>query len=48
MLMLCLKVSDITIIAVKGIDHCCFIHDISKYDAIHLLENYVLDDRGYI
>ena len=48
MLMLCLNVSDITIIAVKGIDHCCFIHDISKYDAIHLLENHVLDDRGYI
>ena len=24
------------------------IHDISKSDAIHLSENYVLDDRGYI
>ena len=24
-----------------------FIHNISKSDAIHLLENYVLDERGY-
>ena len=24
-----------------------FIHNISKSDAIHSLENYVLDERGY-
>ena len=35
--MISLNVSDITIITVKGADHCCFIYDISKSDAIHLL-----------
>ena len=46
--MLCLNISDVTIITFKGIDYCCFIHDISKYDAIHLFENSALDARGYI
>ena len=38
----------IAIITVKGVDCHCIIHDISKSEAIHLLENSVLDDRGYI
>ena len=45
--MLCFNTSDITIITVKGIDYRCIIHDISKSDAIHFLENPVLDDPGY-
>ena len=45
--MLCLNLSDITIIAVKGVDYCCIAHDISKYDAIPLLKNSALDDLIY-
>ena len=46
--MLCLNISDIAIITVKGVDYRCIIHDISKSEPIHLLQNFVLDDRGYI
>ena len=46
--MLCLNLSDIAIITVKGVDYCCIIYHFSKSEAIHLLENSVLDDRGYI
>ena len=42
--MLCLNISNITIITSKVIDYCCIIHNISKPDAINLLENSVLDD----
>ena len=45
--MLCLNISD-TVVTVKDADYRCIIHDIIKSDAIHLLENSVLDDRGYI
>ena len=31
--MLCLNLSDIAIITVKGDDYCCIINDISKSDA---------------
>ena len=48
MIMFCLNLSDIAIIAVKNVDYHCIIHNIRKYDAIHLLKNYVLDDREYI
>ena len=43
--MLCLKVSDTVIITIK---RGCIIHDISKSDTIHFLENSQLDDRRYI
>ena len=33
---------------IKGADYCCIIYDVGKSDAIHLLENSVLDDNGYI
>ena len=46
--MLGLDISDNTIVIVKGVDYRCIINDISKSDAIHLLENFVLDDRVYI
>ena len=45
--MLCLNISDITLVSVKGIDYHCIIHEISKSDAIHLFENSVLNDHGY-
>ena len=43
-----LNINNITIITVKGVDYRCTIHDISKSEAIHLLESSVLDDYGYI
>ena len=46
--MLCLNLSDITIITAKNVDHCCIIYSISKSEIINLLKNSVLEDRGYI
>ena len=43
-LMLCLNIRDIAVIT----DYCCIIHNISKSEAVHLLENYVFDDQEYI
>ena len=45
---LCLNISDIAIITVKGVNCHCIIHGITESDAIHLSENSVLDDREYI
>ena len=45
---LSVNISDIAIITVKDVDCCCIIHNISKSEAINLLKNFVLDDRGYI
>ena len=44
--MLCLSISDITIIAVKNVDYCCIIHNITKSEAINLSKSSVLEDRG--
>ena len=41
--MLCVN---ITIVTVKGIDYRCAIHEISKSEAIQLLENSIFDDCG--
>ena len=41
--MLCVN---ITIVTVKGIDYRCVIHEISKSEAIQLLENSIFDDCG--
>ena len=30
------------------VDYYCVIHGISKSEAIHLLDNFALDDHGYI
>ena len=46
--MLCLKLSNIAIIPVKGVDYRCIIYSISKFEAIHLLEISVLEHRGNI
>ena len=46
--MLCLNTNDIAFPNVEGVDYCFIIHNISKFEAISLLENFVLDDRGYI
>ena len=46
--MLSVKISDIAIITVKYVDYRCIIHNISQFEAINLLKNSVLEDRGYI
>lgn len=44
----CLSISNIGIIAIKGVEYHCIIHKISKSEAFHLLENSELNDSGYI
>ena len=44
--MVCLNLSDITIITVKNIDYRYIIHDISKSEVIILLEIAVLENVG--
>ena len=46
--MLCLNISDLAIIVVKNVDYCCIVYNISKSEAINLLESSVLEDRGYV
>ena len=46
--MFCLNISNVAIITVTGVDYPCIIHEIAKSEAIHLLENYALNYRGYI
>ena len=43
---LSVNLSDIAIKTVKSVDYCCIIHNISKSEAINLLKNYVLENRG--
>ena len=45
--MLCVNISNIAIMTIKTVDYC-IIHNISKSEAIHLLENSVLENVGYI
>ena len=44
---LILAISLLKILSFLKVDYRCIIHDISKSDAIHLLEDSVLDDLGY-
>ena len=46
--MLSVNISYFAIITITGIDYHCTIHDISKSEAIYLLENSELDDRGHM
>ena len=46
--MLCLNVSDMTITTIKIVDCRCIIPNISKSEAINLLKNSILEDRGCI
>ena len=46
--MFCLNISDIAIITVKNVDFRCIVYNNSKSEAINLLKNSVLEDRGYI
>ena len=46
--MLSVNICDIAVITIKDIDYRCVVYNISKYEAIKLLKNSVLDDPGYI
>ena len=46
--MLCLNIGDIAIIIVKNVDYRCIMYNINRSEAINLLENCVLEDRGHI
>ena len=45
---LIVNISDIVIIIIKNVHYRCIIHNISKSEAINLLENSVLENCGYI
>ena len=45
---LSVNISDIVIITVKDVDYRCIIHNIIKSEAINLLTNSMLENRGYI
>ena len=45
--MLSLNIRDIAIITVQNVDYRCIIYNISKSEAINLLKNSALEDRGY-
>ena len=42
------NISDIATITIKNVDYHCIIHNISKYKAINLLKNYVLEDKIFV
>ena len=46
--MLCLNISDIAIITIKDADYRYIIHHISISESSNLLENSVVEDRGYL
>ena len=46
--MLSVNISDIAIITVKNVDYCYIILNMSKSEAINLLKDSFLEDRGYI
>ena len=45
---LSVHLNDVAAITIKNVDYCCIIHNISKSEAINLLKNSVLEERGYI
>ena len=45
---LCLNISDVAIITIKNVDYRFIIYSTRKSEAINLLKNSVLEDRGYI
>ena len=46
--MFTVNLSDIVIITIENVDYRCIIPKISKFEAINLLKNSVLEDRVYI
>ena len=46
--MLSVNISNIAIITIKNVDYRCSVYNISKFEAINLLKNSVLEDSAYI
>ena len=46
--MLCFNISHIAFITAKNVDYRCIIHNISKSEAINILDNSVLENHGYL
>ena len=46
--MLIVNISNIVIINITNVDYRYIIHNINKSEAINLLDNSALEDRGYI
>ena len=44
--MFSVDISEIAIITVTNVDYHCIIYNICKSEAINLLKNYVLENRG--
>ena len=42
----CLNLSDIAILNIHGTDYCCIISEISKSDAINLMQNINLTEKS--
>ena len=42
------KLDDFVILRVKGVDYRCCVVNMSKIDAISLLNNYLLDNKGVL
>ena len=42
------ELKDIAILNVKGVDYRCYVFNMSKSDAINLLNNSVLDNKGVL
>ena len=45
--MLSVNINDTAIVTIKKVDYCCNIHNISKSEAINVLENSILENYGY-
>ena len=39
---------DFMILSIKGVDYRCYVFNMSKNDAINLLNNFVLDNKGVL
>ena len=48
LIMLSVNIRNIAIITIKNVDYRCIISNISKSEAMNLLENSALENRGYI
>ena len=40
-------INNVAITTIKGVDYRCIIYGVSKFDAIHLLKNSVLNAHGF-
>ena len=46
--MMAYDLNDFLILNIKGVDYRCFVSNMSKNDAIKLLNNFLLDNNGVL